>query len=126
MYFEWICTGLHGFLTLSLVIGVLFSKSIVQMVSIVSCLLIILCMIRLNDGCFLTQYEKGDEKVTLTDMGLAFSIKDTTKVMPKHFEEIVVSNLLLIQLIRMLSLSILPIEMMFETTYEYERTDCVE
>lgn len=110
---EWTNTVLHGFLTVSLVIGVLFSKSTIQMVSIVSCLLIILFMIRQNEGCFLTQYEMAPEKPTLTDMGLAFSLKDSAKVVPKHFEEIVVSNLLLIQLIRMISSSILPIEMLF-------------
>lgn len=105
-------TVIHGLLAYVLVLGVLFSNTPVQMAAIASCLVILLCMIRFFDGCFWTTLE---ETPTLSDMGLAFSIGPTHRqeVPVKRYEEIVVANLLLIHLLKILSVSVLPIQALF-------------
>lgn len=110
---EWLHTFVHGFLTIALVIGVIYARSITATISVLAALLILLCMIRYFGGCFLTNFEILDGKPTLTEMGKAFSLKEDGAVSGKHFEEIVVANLLLIHLIGILFRLVFPIEMMF-------------
>ena len=112
--FEWFCTIMHGVLSLVLVLGVLFSTTNIQMVSILSCLILILLGIRLFDGCWVTQYEVAPDKMTLTDFGKAFSLHNSPDAISnRKYEEIIVANLLFIQMIKMFSLSILPLNMIF-------------
>ena len=109
----WICTILHAVLTIVMVLGVVFSKTVFAQCTILFTLLVILFLIRYNDGCFVTKWEKFESKPTLTDMGRAYSLKEDTKISERHYEEIVVSNLLLIHIIKMIAASILPLEMLF-------------
>ena len=109
----WICTILHAVLTIVMVLGVVFSKTVFAQFTILSALLVILFLIRYNDGCFVTKWEKFASKPTLTDMGRAYSLKEDTKISERHYEEIVVSNLLLIHLIKMIGHSILPLDILF-------------
>lgn len=113
--FAWVCTIAHGLLTMCMVVGVLFSKTTFSMMSVLATLLLLLCMIRYFDGCFLSAFEKSPSthKPTLTEMGISFSLKDDAAISGKHFEEIVVANLLLIHLIGMFCRLILPLEMLF-------------
>lgn len=110
---QWIITILHAVLSVSLVVGVLFCKTPFSMVAILGTLVLILCGIRYFGGCFVTDYERFEEKPTLTDMGKALSLKEDAAVPCKYFEEIVVSNLLIIHLIGMFCRLILPLEMLF-------------
>ena len=103
-------TIVHALLTLVLVQGVLFSNTMIQMVAVLSCLLILLFMIRQFDGCFLTSFE-GEP--ALSDIGIVLSLGKEQTIQKRQFEEILVSNLLQIHLIKMISLSILPIKILF-------------
>ena len=111
--FAWAVTIIHGILSLVLVYGVLFARSHVAMIAILGTLLLILCGIRYFGGCFVTDYERFEEKPTLTDMGKALSLKEDKAVSCKYFEEIVVANLLIIHLIGMFCRLVLPLEMLF-------------
>ena len=111
--FEWVLTIMHALLSVCMVIGVLFSRTTISMVAVLATLLLLLCMIRYFGGCLLTEYERVDNKPSLSDMGLALSLKEDTAVSRRHFEEIVVVNLLIIHLIGMFSRLILPLEVLF-------------
>lgn len=111
---EWVCTLLHALLSLVLVWGVLFSNTTIQMVAILSCLILILLGIRWFDGCWLTHHEVAPEKLTLTDYGKAFSLENFAEPLSnRRYEEIVVANLLFVHLIKMFTLSVLPVKMFF-------------
>lgn len=110
--FQWICTSLHGIFAVCLVLGVLFSNTPIQMAAIASCLIIILCMIRWFDGCFVTSFEKSEGKPTLSEIGIAFSTVHRT-IPVRCYEEIVVANLLLIHCIKIFGWSILPLKILF-------------
>jgi hypothetical protein len=105
-------TIVHIFLVVVLTIGVIYSRNTVSSIAILASLLILLLMIRHFDGCFLTTFE-GDGFPSLTEMGIAMSLKDEDAVSEKHFEEIVASNLLIIHLIGMASRLILPTNILF-------------
>ena len=111
--FEWTCTFVHAFLTIALTVGVIYARSLSATIAILASLLILLCMIRYFGGCLLSQFEVNDSFPTLTEIGRSYSLKDDDAVSGKHFEEIVVSNLLLIHLIGIASRLILPIEILF-------------
>lgn len=110
---EWVLTSMHAFLSICMVVGVLFSKTTFSMVAVLATLLMLLCAIRYFGCCIMTEYERKDNKPTLTDIGLAISLKDDTAVSGQHFEEIVVANLLIIHLIGMFCRLVLPLEMLF-------------
>ena len=111
---EWTCTILHAILSLVLVWGVLFSNTTLQMVAVLSSLILILLGIRWFDGCWLTQFEVAPDKLTLTDFGKAFSLQNYSEPLSyRQYEEIVVANLLAVHLIKMFSVSILPMELFF-------------
>ena len=110
---EWFFTFIHGFLTIILVIGVIYSRTTASSIAILAALLVLLCMIRYFGGCFLTAFERDGVKPTLTEMGLAYSLKNDKAVSGEHFEEIVVSNLLLIHLIGIATRLVFPVELLF-------------
>ena len=94
-----VLTAFHAFLTLALVLGVLFSDTRIQHIAILSTLLILLFGIRYNKGCCLTSFEQNSDKLTLTEVGQAFYLRDDV-VEDRVFEEILVANLTLLHLIR--------------------------
>jgi hypothetical protein len=105
-------TVLHAALTAALVAGVLFSSTRIQHVAILSTLLILLFGIRINRGCCATSFE---EPPTLSQMGKALYLQHgDPSLSDETFEEILVSNLTFLQLLRIAALSTLPIKDLFE------------
>lgn len=100
-----VLTAFHAFLTLALVLGVLFSDTRIQHIAILSTLLILLFGIRYNKGCCLTSFEQNSDKLTLTEVGQAFYLRDDV-VEDRVFEEILVANLTLLHLIRIAAYSV--------------------
>ena len=109
---EWFITALHAFLTLLVSLGVLFSRTRIQHVSILIVLLVLLFGIRHNKGCFLTPCEHKTDKPTLSQLGQAFYLRDGT-VEDAVFEEILVANLTFLHLLRIASYSVLPLKDIF-------------
>jgi len=110
---EWIATVVHAALTLAVVIGVLFSSTRTQHITILITLLVILFGIRLHKGCFLTHWEVGN-KPTLSQVGKAFYIRDpAAEPSDAVFEEILVANLVFLHLIRIAAHSVLPLKELF-------------
>jgi hypothetical protein len=105
---EWIATAVHGTLALTVVLGVLFSSTPTQHITILIILLIILFCTRLQKGCFLTHWEAGN-KLTLSQLGKAFYIQDpASEPSDAIFEEIVYANLVFLHLVRIAAYSLLP------------------
>lgn len=110
----WILTGLHFLLCGAVVLGVLFSVSRTQQVAILAILVILLFGIRQANGCCVTPFEQTEGKPSLTEMGKALYLRDWTSVASPVFEEILVANLLFLQIIRILSSSVLPVYDLFQ------------
>jgi len=106
-------TILHAVLTAALIAGVLFSSTRIQHIAILSTLLILLFGIRINRGCCATSFEGTP---TLTQLGKALYLQhDDPSLSDKTFEEILVSNLAFLQILRVAVLSILPVKEFFES-----------
>jgi hypothetical protein len=106
-------TALHAALTAVLVAGVLFSSTRIQHVAILSTLLILLFGIRMNRGCCATFFEG---RPTLSQLGKAMYLQeDEPSVSDRTFEEILVSNLTFLQILRVAALSAFPVKEFFES-----------
>jgi len=109
-----VATAVHALLTAALIIGVLFSNTRTQHITILITLVVILFGIRHNKGCFLTPYEIISGKPTLSELGKAFYIQDPHHgVSDATFEEILVSNLTFLLVLRIAVYSIFPINHVF-------------
>ena len=107
---------LHAVLTAALIAGVLFSSTRIQHMAILSTLLILLFGIRMNQGCCATTFEG---QPTLTQLGKALYLQhDNPSLSDKTFEEILVSNLTFLQLLRVAALSFFPVKY-FEGSHEH-------
>jgi hypothetical protein len=106
-------TALHAALTAALVAGVLFSSTRIQHIAILSTLLILLFCIRFNRGCWLTFLEG---RPTLSQLGKAMYLQqDEPSLSDRTFEEILVSNLTFLQILRVAALSAFPVKEFFES-----------
>jgi hypothetical protein len=112
MRIPWLLTIAHAFLTAALVAGVLFSATRTQHIAILSTLLILLFGIRMNGGCCATFFEG---KPTLSAMGKAFYLREEVPTLTDAtFEEILVSNLTFLHIMRIAALSLFPMKEFFE------------
>lgn len=112
MIFGIIMTLVHALLCLLMGYGVLFSKTPEQALSVLACLLVIFCGIRLFDGCILSIYEESPIP-KLSQLGKAFITKDINKISTSQFEEIAVGLILLLQIIRTATILLRPSEILF-------------
>jgi hypothetical protein len=112
MIFGYIITLLHAFLCLVMAYGVLFSKTPIQALMVLACLLVVFLGIRLFNGCCLTPYEKSNIP-SLTEMGRAYITKEVTTISLSQFEEIAVGIIMLLQIIRTATILIRPSELLF-------------
>ena len=110
---EWIVTTTHAILALAVIVGVLFSSTYTQHITILITLLVILFGIRFYKGCFMTQWEVGN-KPTLTQIGKALYIHNPAdEPSDAVFEEILVSSLVFLHLVRVAASSVLPLKDIF-------------
>jgi hypothetical protein len=107
-----IITILHGFLCLVMAYGVLFSRNHLQILSVLACLLVVFLGIRLFNGCCLTPYENTNMP-SLSQLGMAYIMKDPKSISVSQFEEIAVGITLLLQIIRAGTILLRPPEILF-------------
>ena len=102
-------TGVHAVLALALIAGVLFSSTRIQHMAILSTLLIVLFSIRMNGGA------SSESIPTLSDLGIALFLReDTPSLTNATFEEILVSSLTFLHILRIAFLSVFPVKKFFE------------
>ena len=85
--------------------GVLFTSTPEAAFAVLACLTALLLFIRLFKGCILTPLEGT---VGTSTMGRSFMLKDYKRVAVSDMEEIAVSTILLLQVIRLYTLLINP------------------
>ena len=100
-----VITVVHLLLCLLVAYGVLFSNTPETAFAVLACLTILLLFIRLLKGCLLTPME---EEIGTSVMGRAFMLKDYTTTSIPNTEEIAVSTILLLQVIRLYTILINP------------------
>jgi hypothetical protein len=95
----------HLLLCLFISYGILFTTTPEAAFAVLACLTVLLLMIRLFKGCLLTPLE---QEVGTSTMGRAFMLKNYTHIAISDMEEIAVSVVLLLQIIRLYTLLINP------------------
>ena len=98
-------TVVHLLLCLFVAYGVLFSDTPETAFAVLALLTVLLLLIRLLKGCLLTPME---EMIGTSVMGRAFMLKDYKTTSVPTTEEIAVSSILLLQVIRLYTLLINP------------------
>jgi hypothetical protein len=106
-----VVTAGHLLLCLFISYGVLFTRTPERAFSVLVCLVVLLLMIRYFKGCILTPMEMS---VGTSVMGRAFMLKNFEHVAIPDMEEIAVSTILLLQIIRVATLLILPANLTLE------------
>lgn len=101
----------HLLLCLFISYGVLFTRTPERALSVLACLVVLLLMIRFFKGCIVTPMEMS---VGTSVMGRAFMLKNFEHVAIPDMEEIAVSTILLLQVIRVATLLILPSNLTLE------------
>ena len=113
MLTEWIVTIVHAVLCVSMVIGVLFSRTRIAQGAVLASLMLLFIGIRFFRGCAMDSFEVCENKPTLAEIGMATSIKNYKVADIYDFEQSVVGNLLIIHLIKIYALSIYPLDTLF-------------
>ena len=113
MLTEWMITVIHAGLCVVMVVGVVFARTRIALGAVLATLLLLFFGIRIFRGCVMDNWERCGEKPTLADLGIALTIEDPA-VDTYVFEQAVVGNLLLVQIIKIFVQSILPVERFFE------------
>ena len=115
MMTEWFVTTWHALLCAVMVVGVLYSKTPIAQGAVLSALILLFFGVRIFDACAMDEYERkdGQDKPILTDMGRAMSLKEPSSVSNIDFEQIVIANLILVQIIKIYANSIFPFERLF-------------
>ena len=113
MLTEWIVTIVHALLCVTMVIGVLFSRTRIAKGAVLGTLMLLFIGIRFFRGCAMDDAEVCENKPTLAEMGMATTIKDYKTASIYDFEQAVVGNLLIIHLIKIYALSIYPVDTLF-------------
>ena len=103
-------TIVHLLLCLVISYGVLFSQTATQAFAVLSCLVVLLLMIRFFKCCILTPLEPA---VGTSTMGRAFFVKNFEHIALSDTEEIAVCSMLLLQVIRVATIIIMPPEILF-------------
>jgi uncharacterized membrane protein len=112
MFFGIFITILHAALCLVMAYGVLFSKTPLQALYVLACLLLVFLGIRLFKGCCLTPLE-NKEMPNLSQLGKLFIMKEHESISVNQFEEIAVGIVLLLQIIRTATILLRPPEILF-------------
>jgi len=97
-----------------MIYGVLFSKTVIGNAAVLGILLSMFFAARVFGGCCMDTPELADNKPILAEIGLATTVQNYKNISIYDYEQIVIGNLLLIHLIKLYSLSIYPIETLFE------------
>jgi hypothetical protein len=105
-----VVTICHAILCLFVTYGVLFTRTPEGAFFNLVFLIVIFLMIRKFNGCVVTHAENP---VSISTMGLAFLVKDGGIPIPV-FEEIGVGVCLILQVIRLLTLLLIPSDMVLE------------
>jgi hypothetical protein len=115
MLTEWFITTWHALLCAVMVVGVLYSKTPIAQGAVLATLIILFFGVRMFDACAMDEYERkpGQDKPILTEMGRAMSLKEPSSVSNIDFEQIVIANLILVQIIKIYANSIFPFERLF-------------
>jgi hypothetical protein len=113
MFNEWIVTIVHALLCVTMVIGVVFSKTRIAQGAVLATLMLLFVGIRFFDGCAMDSLEVCENKPTLAEIGMATSIKGYKEASIHDFEQAVVGNLLIIHLLKIYALSIYPFDTLF-------------
>jgi hypothetical protein len=101
----------HMMVSLFVAFGILFTKTPEGAFFIMLFLIVLLLLIRKFNGCVVTHSENP---LSMTSMGMAFAIKKDTSVTIPEFEEIGVGVCLFLQSIRLLTLLLVPADMVLE------------
>jgi hypothetical protein len=112
MLFGYIITAIHALLCLLISDGVLFSRTPIQALSVLACILVVFLGIRLFEGCCLTPLENNFTP-NLSQLGRAFITRDINKISISQFEEITVGTVMLLQIIRTATILLRPPEILF-------------
>ena len=115
MLLEWFVTTWHALLCAVMVLGVLYSKTPIAQGAVLATLIILFFGVRIFSACAMDEYERkvGQDKPILTEMGRAMSLKEPSSVANIEFEQIVIANLILVQIIKIYANSIFPFERLF-------------
>jgi hypothetical protein len=105
-----IVTIIHLLLCLVISYGVLFSQTATQAFAVLSCLVVLLLMIRFFKCCILTPLESD---IGTSKMGRAFFVKNFEHIALSDTEEIAVCSMLLLQVIRVATIVIIPRQLLF-------------
>lgn len=115
MLTEWGVTTWHALLCAVMVVGVLYSKTPIAQGAVLATLIVLFFGVRVFDACAMDEYERkpGQDKPILTEMGRAMSLKEPSSVSNIDFEQIVIANLILVQMIKIYANSIFPFKRLF-------------
>jgi hypothetical protein len=101
----------HMMVSLFVAFGILFTKTPEGAFFVMVLLIVLFLMIRKFNGCVVTHSENP---ISMTSIGMAFAIKKDTSIQIPEFEEIGVGVCLMLQVIRLLTLLLVPADMVLE------------
>jgi hypothetical protein len=101
----------HMMVSLFVAFGILFTKTPEGAFFVMILLIVLFLMIRKFNGCVVTHSENS---LSMTSIGMAFAIKKDTSIQIAEFEEIGVGVCLMLQVIRLLTLLLVPADMVLE------------
>ena len=111
----WTVTVAHAVLCIVMVVGVLYAHTPIAQGAITATLMLLFVGVRMFGTCIMDPYEAHPNKPILAEMGRQMSIKDPDEVSRYNFEQIVIGNLLVIQMVKIYAPSIAPLDKLFET-----------